>query len=52
MGSISRLMLYQEMIGDDCKIYSKHIHTMCGRNMRFLILHNNCKSNYYWALKR
>jgi hypothetical protein len=47
MGSTSRLMLYQEMIGDDCKIYTKHIHATCGKNMRFLMLCNDCTNNYH-----
>jgi hypothetical protein len=37
-GRTNRLMLYQELIAGYCKSYTKHAHTMRGKNMDFLML--------------
>ena len=52
MASASGLMLYEVMNSGDFKIYTKHIHAMCGKNMRFLMLNNEGTNSYHWALKR
>ena len=44
-------MLYREIIAVCSQIHTKHINTLCGQNVEYLIVKLSGMYSYHWALK-
>jgi hypothetical protein len=44
-------MLYSEIIAVCSEIHTKHINTLCGQNVEFVIVKPGGTYNNHWALK-
>jgi cysteine sulfinate desulfinase/cysteine desulfurase-like protein len=44
-------MLYREIIAVNSEIHTKHIDTLCGQNVEFLIVKSGGTYSNHWALK-